>query len=136
MSDITSIAAPESNDHDGIISFVQQQRLSIYAEMKDDVKTRLEILNSLSKTSVDVKKIKTESEDKQLGLNLAKQFHGLIKEIGCGVNPFESEKAVGSIPSAELPDIELNPGEGEIGLSTIDINDIACISAGIKGLHK
>ena len=136
MSD-TILATPDSNDHDGIISFVQGERLNIYTTVDaEDVKTKLEILTALSKTSVDLKKIKTESEDKQLSLNLAKEFHGLIKGIGCGNNPFESAKPVGSIPNAELPDIELNPGEGEIGLSIIDINDIECISAGIKGLHK
>jgi hypothetical protein len=122
-------------DNDSIINFVQNERLIIYS-VADAVDTKMELLNQLAKTALDNKKIKTDSEGKMMELGMAKQLHTLISTVAVGRNPFVSENLVGDVPILTLPDIEINPGETEIGLSNLSMDDIKGLSPGMQGLDK
>lgn len=117
------IAAIDITDDNEVINYVQRERLSLYATGQDiPVKLRIELLNGLSKTALDKRKVNANINSSNADIALAKALEIALANVRSNGNPFITEGG-GTIPEPDLPLVVLLPGEGDIGLVNIDIDE-------------
>lgn len=118
-------AALQNLAPDNLIAFSQQQRLIMLDELgTDDLKLRHAVLNSLSKTAVDLKRLSQDDNNAMADREVAAALVGHLKTIT--TNPFIdlNNETINEIILPTLPEIELVPDEISTAFTIIEYDEI------------
>lgn len=107
--------AIDVSDHEAILQYSQEQRLKISTENTHDPKIQLSALKDLTKTAVDVMRLKVDSDSTDATKDLARSLMAIINENPRTVIDVEPGVEIAP-PEVDLGEHELVPGELSVEL--------------------